>query len=56
MANAWLAHLKAFWTKNKSQGISYKQAMQQAKATYKKGGAKATEAPKKKRRRRKKKT
>ena len=53
MANAWLAHLKAFWNKNKSKGISYKQAMQQAKATYKKGGA-AAEAPKKKRRRRKK--
>ena len=54
MANPWLVHLKAFWAKNKSKGISYRQAMQQAKATYKKGGANAAEAPKKRIRRKKK--
>ena len=53
--NPWLAHLKSFWAKNKGK-MSYKAAMSAAKATYKKGGAKAADAPKKKRRRRKKKT
>jgi len=55
MANAWLIHLKQFWAKNKGK-MSYKQAMKSARATYKKGGAKAEDAPKKKRRRRKKKS
>ena len=36
MANAWLAHLKAFWTKHKGKGMSYKQAMIEAKKTYRK--------------------
>ena len=51
--NPWLAHLKAFWAKNKGK-MSYKAAMSAAKATYKKGGAKGGEPPKKKRRRKKK--
>lgn len=32
--NPWLAHLKAYWSKNKSKGISYKQAMKDAKKSY----------------------
>lgn len=34
MANAWLTHLKDFYAKNKSK-MSYKQAMKEAKKTYK---------------------
>jgi hypothetical protein len=34
MANAWLAHLKKFWSKNKNK-MSYSQAMVAAKKTYK---------------------
>ena len=34
MANPWLAHLKAFWQKNKGK-MSYKQAMVAAKSSYK---------------------
>ena len=34
--NLWLSHLKAYWQKNKSKGISYKTAMREAKKTYKK--------------------
>ena len=33
--NPWIAHLKAYWSKNKGK-MSYKQAMKNAKATYKK--------------------
>ena len=35
--NPWLAHLRAFWAKNKSK-MSYRQAMKAAKKTYKKVG------------------
>ena len=55
MANPWLTHLKAYWAKNKSKGISYRQAMSLAKKTYSKTATKAAAAPKKRRRRRKKK-
>lgn len=34
--NEWLKHLKAFYAKNKSK-MSYKEAMKEAKKTYKKG-------------------
>lgn len=33
--NPWLKHLKAFYAKNKSK-MSYKEAMKEAKKTYKK--------------------
>jgi len=33
--NNWLIHLKAFYAKNKDK-MSYKEAMQEAKKTYKK--------------------
>jgi len=33
--NPWLAHLKAFWAKNKGK-MSYRQAMVKAKGSYKK--------------------
>ena len=32
--NPWMKHLAAFWKKNKSKGISYRQAMSAAKKTY----------------------
>jgi hypothetical protein len=38
-SNPWLLHVKQFWAKNKSKGISYSQALKQAKATYTKKGA-----------------
>ena len=34
--NPWLAHLKAYWAKHKGKGMSYKQAMVDARKTYKK--------------------
>ena len=37
MANPWLAHLKKFYAANKTK-MSYKQAMKEAKKTYKKEG------------------
>ena len=51
MANPWLAHLKAFWAKNKGK-MSYKSAMSAARKTYTPKG-KAAEPKKKKRRSRK---
>ena len=33
--NPWISHLKAFYAKNKSK-MSYKDAMKEAKKTYKK--------------------
>jgi hypothetical protein len=33
MANPWLAHLKKFWSKNKTK-MTYKTAMKEAKKTY----------------------
>ena len=35
MANAWLAHVKKFWAKNKGK-MSYKEALKAAKKTYSK--------------------
>jgi hypothetical protein len=52
MPNAWISHLRAFYAKNKSK-MSYSEAMKAARASYKKGGAKAP--AKKKRGRAKKK-
>ena len=34
-ANPWMAHLAAFWKKNKGK-MSYRKAMQEAKKSYKK--------------------
>ena len=34
--NLWLDHLRAYWQKHKSKGISYRQAMVEAKKTYRK--------------------
>ena len=55
MANAWMQHLKAFWAKNKGK-MTYKQAMVEAKKTYKKGSDSSADDKKKvkKTRRRKK--
>ena len=53
MPNAWLTHLKAFYAKNKSKGMSYSQAMKAAKATYKKGASVDTKKKKNKKRRKK---
>jgi hypothetical protein len=33
MANPWISHLKAFWSKNKGK-MSYKAAMQAARKSY----------------------
>ena len=55
MSNPWLTHLKAYYAKHKSSGISYRDAMVAAKKTYKKGSKAADAAPKKKVRRRRKK-
>jgi hypothetical protein len=46
-SNPWMTHLKAYWAKNKSKGISYRQAMQEAKKTYSKKGASAATKKKK---------
>ena len=60
MPSAWITHVKAVYAKNKKKNPSYKygQAMKDAKASYKKGGAKSAEpeeaAPKKRRGRKKK--
>ena len=54
MPNAWISHLKAYWAKNKSKGISYGQAMKQARASYKPKAKTAKAAAPKKRRRKKK--
>ena len=60
MPSAWIAHVKSVYAKGKAKGMSYKQAMIAAKASYKKGkgapaAAAAEEAPAPKKRRRKKK-
>ena len=44
MVNAWISHLKEFWGKNKGK-MTYKQAMQEAKKTYKPIGSKAKSKP-----------
>ena len=59
MPSAWITHVKSVYAKGKAKGLTYKQAMVKAKASYKRGGAVAAEAseePKKKRRRKKKKS
>jgi hypothetical protein len=51
MGSAWVEHVKSVYAKGKKGGMSYKQAMQKAKASWaKKKGAsgKATKAPAKK--------
>ena len=59
MPSAWIAHVKSVYAKIKGKGGTYRDAMVQAKKTYKKKGAAAAEpepeAPKKRRRRAKKK-
>ena len=64
MPSAWITHVKAVYAKGKKKNAAYKygQAMKDAKATYKKGGAAKTStaepeaaAPKKRRARKKKK-
>lgn len=58
MPSAWIAHVKSVYAKGKGKGMSYKQAMISAKASYKKGGKAAGKseaaAPKKRRRKKKK--
>ena len=58
MPSAWIQHVKAVYAKNKKKNPSYKygQAMKDAKASYKKGGAKSAEPEEPKKRRRKKKS
>lgn len=43
MPSAWISHVKSVYAKGKAKGMSYKQAMVAAKASYKKKAA----APKK---------
>ena len=50
MGSAWVEHVKSVYAKGKKNGMSYKQAMQKAKASWakKKGGKTTAAAPKKK--------
>ncbi len=50
-ATSWIAHVKAVYQKNKSKGMSYKDALKTAAKTWKKKGAasKKAAAPKKRR-------
>ena len=60
MPSAWITHVKSVYAagKKKNASYQYKNAMKDARSTYKKGGAKAAEAeeaaPKKRRKRKKK--
>jgi hypothetical protein len=36
MPSAWISHVKSVYAKGKAKGMSYKQAMVQAKSSYKK--------------------
>ena len=67
MGATWIAHVKKVYAAGKSKGMTYKQAMVEAKKTWKKGATAAKkgkakeveaveeeDAPKKKRRRKKK--
>ena len=66
MGATWIAHVKKVYAAGKSKGLTYKQAMVEAKKSWKKGATAAKkgktkeveaveeEAPKKKRRRKKK--
>ena len=50
-ATSWIAHVKAVYQKNKSKGMSYKDALKTAaKSWKKKGAAPKVAAPKKRRR------
>ena len=46
MGSAWVEHVKSVYAKGKKNGMSYKQAMQKAKASWakKKGKAATTKA------------
>ena len=48
MANAWMTHLANYWNNNKHTGMSYKQAMQNAKKTYTSSPSTLSSDPKKK--------
>ena len=48
MPNLWMSHVAAFWKKHKGK-MSYKQALQEAKKTYKKTAAPKKAKAKKKR-------
>ena len=54
MVSSWITHVKSVYAKGKAGGLSFKQAMVKAKASYKKKGAASAVAPKKRRRRKKK--
>jgi len=60
MPSAWITHVKSVYAAKKKKNPAYKygQAMKDAKASYKKGASKSSEAeaaaPKKRRRRKKK--
>ena len=56
MASDWVKHVQSVYQKGKAKGMSYKQAMQAAKKTWKskaKGAAKKGSSATKKRRRKK---
>ena len=52
MPNPWIAHLKAFYAKNRTK-MSYAQAMKAARASYTKKGASAAEPAKRAKKKRK---
>ena len=58
MPSAWVAHVKKYYSdrKKKEPGYKYKNAMKDARASYKKAGAKDEVKAKPKRRRKKKAT
>ena len=49
-ATSWIAHVKAVYQKNKSKGMSYKDALKTAAKSWKKKGAASKKAAPKKRR------
>ena len=50
-ATSWIAHVKAVYQKNKSKGMSYKDALKTAAKSWKKKGTRRPQRPPKKRRR-----
>ena len=46
MGSAWVEHVKKVYARGKSKGMSYKEAMQKAKASWAKAKGKAAAAPK----------
>ena len=48
MGSAWVEHVKSVYAKGKKGGMSYKQAMQKAKASWAKKKGASSAAPKKK--------